>query len=128
MQRIDPPAPPSNIPYTITEDRAARLPPSQVASNRRALSGDMYQLILNAVKPYLAGEDLFGVTQALSDIMINRASSTSALIDLLARKLPVLQHVGAEWMHIAVRAIVSVLRLFFFAGKMCRAACVVLCR
>lgn len=63
----------------------------------------MYQLVVNAVKPYLAGEDLFGVSQALSDIMINGCSSTSALLDVLARRIPVLHHIGTQWLHIAVR-------------------------
>jgi hypothetical protein len=102
MQGADTMNPRSLVPDTITEDRAARLTPSQVASNRRALLGDLYQLVLSALRPYLAEEDLFAVSQALCDIIINEACSTMALVDILAQKLPVLHCIGSYWGYIAV--------------------------
>lgn len=80
------------------------LPAAQVESNRSALSGEMYQLVLNALKPYLAPDDLFQVAQALSDVIIYGSNSTSALVDILARRVPVLNHIGSQWLHIAVRS------------------------
>ena len=67
----------------------------------------MFQLTVNAMKPYLAGDDLFEVAQALSDIIINGAATTSALLDVLARRVPVLNLIGSQWIHVAVRSWLS---------------------
>lgn len=92
----------SSIPSVITQDRASHLGASQLSSHRKALSDDMLQLVMNAVRPYLAGEDLFAVSQALTDVAINKANSTSALLDALARRIPVLDIIGNNWAYIAV--------------------------
>jgi hypothetical protein len=90
------------LPACITLDRAAALTGNQVIANRFVLYDRLTELALRAVRSYVAPEDAPSVAQAISELMIKQAETTDSLVEVLARKLPILHHVGVEWPYMAV--------------------------
>jgi hypothetical protein len=90
------------VPACITVDRAAALTGNQVIANRFVLCERLTELALRAVSCYVAAEDASSVAQAISELMIKQAETTDSLVEVLARKLPILHHVAVEWPYMAV--------------------------
>lgn len=94
---------PAVLPACITVDRTEDLTGNQVISNRFVLYERLTELALRAVRAYVASEDAASVAQAISELMIKQAETTDSLVEVIARKLPILHHVGIEWPYMAVR-------------------------
>lgn len=92
------------LPACITVNRAEGLTGNQVVSNRFVLYEHLTALARRALKAYVAAEDAASVGQAISELMIKQAETTDSLVEVLAKKLPILHHIGVEWPYMAVRS------------------------
>lgn len=105
-------------------NRAEALTGNQVIANRFVLYERLTELALRAVKAYVAIEDAGSVAQAISELMIKQAETTDSLVEVLARKLPIMHHVGIEWPYMAVRFkpcfLFVILNVFIFASDATR--------
>lgn len=99
-----PPGKPSPaLPECITGNRELGLTKAQLLSNRRHLEGPVVKLVEEAVKPFLAEKDCELVSKAVAEMMVHvdQAETAESLVDVLARRLPVLERIGAHWQSMA---------------------------
>jgi hypothetical protein len=80
------------VPRIIQEDRAAGLTRAQFQSNRCTLAGDLTQLIFQAVKFFLAEDDVLPAAQAICQLMLERLP-TETVLNALAARTPIMHHI-----------------------------------
>ena len=102
---------PATLPACITVNRAEGLTGNQIIANRFVLYDRLTDLALRAVRTYVATDDAPSVAQAISELMIKQAETTDSLVEVLARRLPILHHVGVEWPYMAVCPVAVLLML-----------------
>ena len=91
--------PKPSIPDCITANRELVLTKSQLLSNRRHLEAPVVKLVEAAVKPFVGDAEFELVAKAIAEMMVHvdEAETAESLVDLLARRLPVLERIAAHW-------------------------------
>lgn len=95
--------PKPGIPDCITANRELDLTMPQLLSNRRHLEAPLVQLVQDAVRPFVLERDCELVSKAVAEMMVHvdQAETSDTLVDVLARRLPVLERIAAHWQSMA---------------------------
>jgi hypothetical protein len=92
------------VPSCVTANRELELTKQQLLmSNRRHLEAPLVMLIEEAVRPVVTEKDCELVSKAVAEMMVyaDLAETSESLVDVLARRLPVLERIAAHWQSMA---------------------------
>lgn len=91
------------IPACITVNRELELTKPQLLSNRRHLEAPLLKLVDDAIRPFVSEVDIESVSKSIAEMMVHvdQAETCESLVDVLARRLPVLDRIAAHWQSMA---------------------------
>lgn len=91
------------VPDCITANREVGLTKSELLSNIRLLEAPLLKLVQDAIRPVSPEKDIEPISKAVVHMMlhVDQAETCDSLVDLIARRFPILSRISAHWQGMA---------------------------